>query len=56
MHSARRMEAMSTDSTSGGPFDETMLDDDEIEDKDNHWSLERSQDRCGTVDPIQAPS
>ena len=31
-----------------------MLDVDEIEDKDNHWSLERSQDRCGAVDPIQA--
>ena len=56
MHSARRMEAMSPDSTSGGPFDETNLDVDEIKVKATTWSLERSQDRCGTVDPIQAPS
>ena len=26
----------------------------QIEDKENHWSLERQQDRCGTLDPFQA--
>ena len=38
----------------GRTFDETMLVDDAIEDKENHWSLERQQDRCGTLDPFQA--
>ena len=31
-----------------------MLDDDAIKVKENHWSLERSQDRCGALDPFQA--
>ena len=26
----------------------------QIEDKENHWSLEHQQDRCGTLDPFQA--
>ena len=26
----------------------------QIEDKENHWSLECQQDRCGTLDPFQA--
>ena len=55
VHSARRMEAMSLDHHQYGPFDETNLDDDEIEVKGTTWSLERSQDRCGTLDPPQAP-
>ena len=54
VHSARRMEAMSLDHHQEGPFDETNLDDDEIEVKGTTWSLERSQDRCGAVDPVQA--
>ena len=56
VHSARRMEAMSLDHHQYGPFDETNLDDDEIGVKGTTWSLERSQDRCGTLDPLQAPS
>ena len=26
----------------------------QIKDKENHWSLERQQDRCGALDPFQA--
>ena len=46
--------AMSLDHHQEGPFDETNLDDDEIEVKETTWSLERLQDRCGTLDPVQA--
>ena len=49
-----RMEGHVPRSPSEGPFDETSLDVDEIESQGNHWSLERSQDRCGTLDPVQA--
>ena len=54
VHSAHRMEGHVPRSQSERTFDETMLDDDAIEDKENHWSLERQQDRCGTLDPFQA--
>ena len=54
VHPARRMEAMSLDHHQEGPFDETNLDVDEIKVKGTTWSLERSQDRCGTLDPLQA--
>ena len=54
VHPARRMEGHVPRSPSEGPFDETTLDVDEIEVKENHWSLERSQDRCGALDPFQA--
>ena len=47
--------AMSLDIPIGRTFDETMLVDDcKSEDKENHWSLERQQDRCGALDPFQA--
>ena len=38
------------------PSTRPIFDDDEIGVKGTTWSLERSQDRCGTLDPLQAPS
>ena len=54
MHSARRMEGHVPRSQSEGPSTRPCLSMMQIEDKENHWSLERQQDRCGTLDPFQA--
>ena len=54
VHSARRMEGHVPQSQSEGPSTRPCLSTMQIEDKENHWSLERQQDRCGALDPFQA--
>ena len=54
VHPARRMEGHVPRSPSGRTLRRDQSWRRWNRSQGNHWSLERSQDRCGTLDPVQA--